>query len=227
MKKIKLFGIGLSTLVAFVTVRQRLNPLWSLELFLHRWRFRNLVKPVRAINKAFIPKKAELREKEQLRAWEAVRKEFVEILQLELYLLDEKEMLEAEQDVASSLTSDQEATMEMIQGELGWIRPRLWLNGQRFSDLHLQWVEGCWTLEKKEVPSQQKFHKGSLSCLLSLGCCARDCGCCLQPRRTLNGKQNTISPNMQAHCTIQCGCCIRWRGHHHFTGSKKAEIGTP
>lgn len=100
----------------------------------------------------------------------------MEILQLELYLLDEKEMLEAEQDVANSLNHDKEATMEMIQEEIGWTIQKLWLDGQQFSDLHLQWVEGRWTLERNEVPSQQKFHKRPLSCLLSLDCCARDCG---------------------------------------------------
>lgn len=54
------------------------------------------MKPIRAVSKTFAPRGSELREKEQLRAWEVVRQEFLEILQLELYLLDEKEMLEAE-----------------------------------------------------------------------------------------------------------------------------------
>lgn len=226
MKQVNVLGIGLSALAAFVAFRQRFNPLWSLELLLHRWRFRTLVKPVRVVNKAFTSKEAELREKGQLRARSAMSKEFLEIQQFELYLLDEKEMLEAEavKEPVGSLTPDQEAKKEMIQEELGWIRPRLFYNGQRFSDLVSQWVDGCWTLEVEEKPLKQRFHEKELFCDLKTGCCARDCGCCRRPRRTLNGTQNAVSPDVKVHCTIYCGCCMRWQGLDYFAGSKP-EIG--
>lgn len=98
------------------------------------------MKPVWVVNKAFTLTGTELREKEQIKAWSAVAQEFMEIEQFELYLLDEKEMLEAETDkeTTSRLTLEQESKMEMIQKELGWVKPRLCYNGQGFSELESQ-----------------------------------------------------------------------------------------
>lgn len=50
-----------------------------------------------------------------------------------------------------------------------------------------------------------------MSCILSGGCCARDCGCCERPRQPKTD-QNRPAVMDRSHCTIACGCCIRYRG---------------
>ncbi|OJJ78457.1 uncharacterized protein ASPGLDRAFT_53636, partial [Aspergillus glaucus CBS 516.65] len=133
-----LIYIGLFALPLFVAIRRRINPLWCLERFLHRWGFQNLVKPIRAINKSFTSEKTKQREKEQIRAWRLVVQEYEEILQLELHLLDEKEELEEKMELPGGLTSGQEAALEKVNKGIGGIRPKLWQNGQQFVDLHIE-----------------------------------------------------------------------------------------
>lgn len=54
-----------------------------------------------------------------------------------------------------------------------------------------------------------RFEPFGLEYTVNIGCCSRDCGCCLDAQ-CANSSAGALG---MGHCTLECGCCIRSRGY--------------
>lgn len=62
----------------------------------------------------------------------------------------------------------------------------------------------------QQIMDEQNERQGNhylSECILSGGCCARDCGCCEKPRRPRYGR-NYPTILKRSHCTAACGFCV-------------------
>lgn len=77
-----------------VVKRRKINLASELKYYyLKQNGCRELAKPVPAINKSFTPPEQKTKELKLVEAWNEAKDEFIEILQLNLYLLQEKDVL--------------------------------------------------------------------------------------------------------------------------------------
>ena len=206
------FPAALLGLTCFVIKRQRINLVWELECYLGNRGYRKLIKPVRAINRAFTPRERMEREIKFIRDWAQKRKEMERVFQREIYLLQEKDALDAAR--RDSLSADEKtASLSKIEGDLGQIKPQLWKNAQDLVEIRSRPEHGSWILEFMLPSDDEEWERKQYRCAVGLGCCARGCGCCKKGRRRHAGQ--SVRNNVATHCTIECGCCIRWRGFRH------------
>ena len=209
-------------LVCIVMKRQKINLIWKLECYLEEQGYRKLVKPIRAVNKAFTPPEKKEIELQLIEAWNDCQRELYEIVQREIYLLEERDALE-KQALISNLRPDEEASLTQIKDNLMQVKPCLWKNSQRFVYIKSLLGRGSWLLEFEMLPLEEEWASDKSDCALGMGCCGRDCGCCERPRKGREGQHHSFNRAIYSHCTMECGCCIRWRGFHHLeeTGRKE------
>ncbi|OJJ33365.1 hypothetical protein ASPWEDRAFT_43432 [Aspergillus wentii DTO 134E9] len=144
-------------------------------------------------------------------AWTATTEEFDEILQREIYLLEE--MVELEKVTLPTYKAPgEDARLEQIREELKGIKMRLVNTAKRFWELDTQNPGGVWLLTQGMQSEDVRWKHSQYQCRLRFGCCARGCGCCMKPRRGPPGKEESVLRAYASHCTVECGCCIRWRG---------------
>lgn len=149
------FPAALLGLTCFVIKRQRINLVWELDRYLGNQGYRKLIKPVRAINRAFTPRERMEREIKFIRDWAQKRKEMERVLQREIYLLQEKDALDAAR--RDSLSADEKtASLSKIEGDLGQIKPQLWKNAQDLVGIRSRPEHGSWILEFM-LPSVSHF----------------------------------------------------------------------
>lgn len=90
-----LISFGLPALIYFVCEQQQINPIWELEYYLFKGqKCQPLAKIVRAVNRSFTPENIKQIELSLIRRANASTNKFHEILQKEIYLLEEKDTLE-------------------------------------------------------------------------------------------------------------------------------------
>ena len=210
------FSVALLSLACLVIKRRRINLVWELERYLGLQEYKNLVKPVRAINRAFTPIEKTKRECKFIGEWIRKEKEIDGVYQREIYLLEEKDALDAAR--RDGLSPDEKtALLGKIEEDLGQIKPQLWKKAQDLNEIDSRLEDGSWVLEFLLSSEDEEWERGKDDCLDGLGCCARGCGCCKKDRKHPGQALGAIPPS---HCTIDCGCCIRWRGFRHPEDSK-------
>ena len=212
------FSVALLRLTCFVMKRRRINLVWELELYLGDRGHRKLIKPVRAVNRAFTSRENMEREFKFIRDWKRKQKEIEAVLRREIYLLEEKDALDAAK--RDGLSPDEKtALLSKIEGDLGQIKPQLWKKAQDMVEINSRPENGSWILgflsSDNEEWERKKFY-----CASGLGCCARGCGCCKEGRRRHAGQ--SVRYDAATYCTIECGCCIRWRGFRHLDDCKSS-----
>lgn len=200
-------------LVYIVVKRLDINLIWELEYYLEVNNYQAPTKLVRSVNKAFASQEEKQKQLDLIHSCQANEKKFHETVQQEIYLLENKDLLERKKADNGRLVQDDEALLAKIKHNLRQVRPRLWANAQEFDDIGSQWVHGPWTLEFEcESLADDMWEKHQLSCQRRLACCARRCGCCTKPRKGPAGQNQVLESDELSHCTVECGCCIRWRG---------------
>ena len=207
-------------LVVLIVTNLEMNICLEIERFLTHRGFQTLVIPIRALNKSLTPAEEKQKQLDCVRSWEDNLKKYEETLQREIYLLDEKEILEEKNRLSGDLNAGERASLARTKMELACIKPRLWIIGQKFSQLRLEGASGSWTLEYSTEPLDKKWKKDRILCDLTLGCCSRGCGCCKKHRRGRGGRREELHLNLSIHCTVACGCCIRWRGFQYLEDMK-------
>lgn len=121
--------------------------LLSVQYFFHEYGPSILHFPIIHLNMALTSPKDRNFQLEQIDKWRTLREKFCENQQLELKLLDQRDILDERRNPAGSLSPVEEAEYQSIKIQLSGIRPRLWENAQGFSRLRKEWVLGCWTLD--------------------------------------------------------------------------------
>lgn len=213
------FFVALLSLTCFVMKRRRINLVWELELYLGDRGYRKLIKPVRAVNRAFTRREKMEREFKFIRDWARKQKEIEAVLQQEIYLLEEKDALDAAK--RDSLSPDEKtALLSKIEGDLGQIKPQLWKKAQDMVEIKSRPGNGSWILGFLLSSDNKEWERKIHYCASGLGCCARGCGCCKEGQRRHAGQ--SVRYDVATHCTIECGCCIRWRGFHHLEDCKSS-----
>ena len=170
--------------------------------------------PIIHLNMALTSPKDRNFQLEQIDKWRTLREKFCENQQLELKLLDQRDILDERRNPAGSLSPVEEAEYQSIKIQLSGIRPRLWENAQGFSRLRKEWVLGCWTLDFSAQSNEEIWKIDQRDCRRNLGCCGRSCGCCTRPRKGRNGRRLLLNPQNKMHCTIACSCCELWRNSY-------------
>lgn len=139
------FSVALLRLTCFVMKRRRINLVWELELYLGDRGHRKLIKPVRAVNRAFTSRENMEREFKFIRDWKRKQKEIEAVLQREIYLLEEKDALDAAK--RDGLSPDEKtALLSKIEGDLGQIKPQLWKKAQDMVEINSRPENGSWIL---------------------------------------------------------------------------------
>lgn len=209
-------------LVCIVIKKQQINLIWELEYYCEKQGYRKLAKLIRVVNKTFTPPEQKEIELELIESWNDCRREMHEILQHEIYLLEERDVLE-KQALTSNLSPDEEAWLIQIKYDLMQVKPCLWKNSQRFVHTKSCFGTGSWLLEFQMLSPEEEWETGQHDCAIRSGCCARVCGCCERPRKGNKGQHHSFNRVNYTHCTVECGCCIRWRGFRHLeeTGRKE------
>lgn len=209
-------------LVCIVIKRLQINLVWELECYLEERGYKKLVKPIRAVNKAFTPPELKEIELQLIESWNDCRRELQEILQREIYLLEERDALK-KQACTSNLSRDEKASLTQIKYDLTQVKPHLWKNSQRFVYVKSHLGIGSWLLEFERLSPEEEWESGQHDCAIRLGCCGRDCGCCERPRKGREGQHPSFDRTDYSHCTVECGCCIRWRGFRHLEKNGRKE----
>lgn len=207
-------------LVIVVVANLETNIFFEIERFFAYQGLQILVIPIRALNKSLTPVEEKEKQLDRVRSWEGNLKKYDEMIQQEIYLLDEKELLEERDTHGDGLTPGERVVLDRIRRELNTIRPRLRKIGQKFSQLRLEGASGSWTLEYSTVPLEKKWKEEEVICRVSFGCCARGCGCCKKPRLGRGGRREELYVSVPTHCTVACGCCVRWRSLKYLEGFK-------
>ena len=210
---LNLISVALLALIYFVCEKQQINPIWELEYYLFKCqKYRTLAKVVRAVNRSFTSAERRQIQLDLIGCARTNIKEFHEILQREIYLLEEQDALK-KKALYTRLDQDEDTLLKKIAKDLKQTKPRLWANAKEFDDLAQRGFGGSWTFEfdctREYTDGTWRRHRKS--CIRRLGCCARTCGCCEMPRRARGGPQTLTYP-YRSHCTSECGCCTRWRG---------------
>ena len=182
-----------------------------MRVFSHIKDLQYLVIPIRALNKSLTPAEEKEKQLDRVRSWEDSLKKYDEMIQREIYLLDEKELLEERDTHGDGLMLGERVVLDRIKRELSTIRPRLRTIGQKFSPLRFEGASGSWTLEYSTEPHKKRWKEEEITCSVSFGCCARGCGCCKKPRLGRGGRREELHVDVPTHCTVACGCCVRWR----------------
>ena len=94
-----------------------------------------------------------------------------EILQHEIYLLEERDALE-KQSLTSNLSPDEEASLVQIKDNLMQVKPHLWKNSQRFVHVQSHWGTGSWLQELKMLLHEEEWKSGLHDCTIRSGYCA-------------------------------------------------------
>lgn len=171
-----------------------------------------MAKIVRAVNRSFTSAEKRQIQLDLIGGAKANIKEFHEILQREIYLLEEQDALK-EKALYPGLDQDEDTLLKRIAKDLKQTKVRLWTNAKEFDDLAQRGFGGSRTFEfdcTREY-TNGAWNKHQQSCIRRLGCCVRTCGCCEKPRRARGGQQTLTYP-YRSHCTSECGCCTRRRG---------------
>lgn len=91
---LNLISAALLALIYFVCKKQHINPIWELEYYLFKCqKYRTLAKIVRAVNRSFTSAEKRQIQLDLIGGAKANIKEFHEILQREIYLLEEQDAL--------------------------------------------------------------------------------------------------------------------------------------
>lgn len=208
----KLLAANGLLIAAFVIKRRGMNIFLAIEGFLHRWVPRFVVIPLRELNRAFTSAQEQRKQHIFMKSWDAVTVQYNELMQRELYLLDERRTLKEKRKLVGCLSPRYENALQTLEDGLAQIRPSLFLVGKEFQKLHSEIVGGSWTAERLAESNHRHWNRKRTECEAGLGCCARECKCCQKARRSYDGRFQVFQPDVKTHCTAECGCCIRWRG---------------
>lgn len=189
-------------LTIIVMRRRRINVLFETEYCLSRRGHRNLLKPVRATNKAFTPRGKKRNRLNIFDPGKPISEDMRNFCKRSRTWLTKRETLEEKQAVGD-LSPNEATSLEEIKRDLTQISPSIWIVGQRFVELYHQQVPGSWVLEDQMVSHEEKHKKAELLCKLSFGCRARGCGCCKKPRQIHRDQRQMLGPNVQSHCTYE------------------------
>ena len=146
-------------LVVLIVTNLEMNICLEIERFLTHRGFQTLVIPIRALNKSLTPAEEKQKQLDCVRSWEDNLKKYEETLQREIYLLDEKEILEEKNRLSGDLNAGERASLARTKMELACIKPRLWIIGQKFSQLRLEGASGSWTLEYSTEPRKETWKE--------------------------------------------------------------------
>ena len=114
---------------------------------------------IRALNKSLTPAEEKEKQLDRVRSWEDSLKKYDEMIQREIYLLDEKELLEERDTHGDGLMLGERVVLDRIKRELSTIRPRLRTIGQKFSPLRFEGASGSWTLEYSTEPRKETWKE--------------------------------------------------------------------
>ena len=118
-----------------------------------------MVIPIHALNKSLTPAEEKEKQLDRVRSWEDSLKKYDEMIQREIYLLDEKELLEERDTHGDGLMLGERVVLDRIKREPSTIGPRLWTIGQKFSQLRLEGASGSWTLEYSTEPRKETWKE--------------------------------------------------------------------
>ena len=202
--------VSFTALACIVIKRQQINLIFELERHLEQKDYRGLAKLIRVINKSFASLKFKQTQLDMIHARETSEDDCSQILQHEIYLLENKAVLE-HKAAQEGLDHDDAALLGQIKHHLEQIKPRFWAIAQRLDDIYNQWEPGSWTLEYDLRSELEIWEDQKISCRRRMACCGRGCGCCEKPRHT---KGTMFYWEECSHCTVECSCCIEWRQLH-------------
>lgn len=191
-------------LVCIMFKRLQINLVWKLECYLEEQGYKKLVKPIHVFNKAFTPPEQKEIELEIIESWKDSQRELHEILQHEIYLLEERDTLE-KQACTSNLSQDKKVLLMQIKDDLMQVKPCLWKVSQRFVYIKSHLRAGSWLLEFEMLPPEEEWESGQHDCAIRLGCCGQDCGCCERPRKGREGQHHSFNTTNYSHCSVECG----------------------
>ena len=146
-------------LVVLIVTNLEMNICLEIERFLTHRGFQTLVIPIRALNKSLTPAEEKEKQLDRVRSWEDSLKKYDEMIQREIYLLDEKELLEERDTHGDGLMLGESVVLDRIKREPSTIGPRLWTIGQKFSQLRLEGASGSWTLEYSTEPRKETWKE--------------------------------------------------------------------
>lgn len=127
-----------------------------------------------------------------------------QILQREVYLMEETETLEKLQKI-QKLTEQEQRKLNGYKEELQPMDGQWWLHKRAMGKCELVKPKGAWIRQFDTPVPEIVYAQRKSYCKARGGCCNYDCGCCHKP---LN---NPRSPK-KYHCSEECPCCIRRRG---------------
>ena len=130
-----------------------------MRVFSHIKDLQYLVIPIHALNKSLTPAEEKEKQLDRVRSWEDSLKKYDEMIQREIYLLDEKELLEERDTHGDGLMLGESVVLDRIKREPSTIGPRLWTIGQKFSQLRLEGASGSWTLEYSTEPRKETWKE--------------------------------------------------------------------
>lgn len=85
---------------------------------------------------------------------------------------------------------------------------------QKNLEIDARWISGLWALEVSQRSSDAEWERDQMACENRFDCCARNCGCYIQTRRSCDGQVQELFPDMKTHYTDNYGCCMRWRNNY-------------
>ncbi|KAI9931129.1 hypothetical protein MW887_010786 [Aspergillus wentii] len=167
---------------------------------------------IRGFIRLFTSDKQAQRQREYLKQWHSLTWQFDEIVQREIFLLEQRVKLrDFIHDEGPS--DERNERVCMIDDELKEMKPRLFENAQQFAELRSQNPGGILVKQYARLSELERWRLHQKECSDRLGCCARRCGCCETPRRCPANQRRRMSVERTgpSHCTVECGCCKRWR----------------
>lgn len=202
--------LGVTFTVFQKQARQTL--LVPMELYLYRQNSTYRLSAVQALHRYLTPPAEKKRQMELIKFRNANLHRFKVTAQRELWLLENKSIMETRKAQAGgTLSKYDKALVKKDNRRLQEVRVAFDEIAKENLEIDAQWVAGSWTLEVSEKSPLAEWGRGQTSCKNGFGCCARDCGCCTRPRRSCDGQIQELFPDMKTHCTDNCGCCMRWR----------------
>lgn len=202
--------LGVAFTVFHKQTRQTL--LVPMELYLYRQNSTYRLTIVRALHRYLTPPAEKKRQTELIRSRDANLRRFRATAQRELWLLENKSIMETRKAQAGgTLSKDDEALVKKDNRRLQEVRVAFDEIARKNLEIDAQWISGSWTLEVSERSREAEWERDQTFCKNGFGCCARDCGCCTRPRKSCDGQLQELFPDTKTHCTDNCGCCMRWR----------------